>query len=101
VNPRDWLLNMAGVSVGETFPIEAGAPGQSVMFSFRAPTADTTVMFPFFVRGLNTLAPLFSGQSADLQTFDSPGGERLLISDAGGLDPRRTLDAMVVMVERR
>jgi hypothetical protein len=101
VNPRDWLLNMAGVSVGETFPIEAGAPGQSVMFSFRAPTADTTVMFPFFVRGLNTLAPLFSGQSADLQTFDSPGGERLLISDAGGLDPRRTLDAMVVLVERR
>jgi hypothetical protein len=100
-NPRDWLLNLAGVSVGETIPIEAGAPGQSVLFSYKAPTADATVMFPFFVRGLNTLAPFFTGQSADLQTFDSPGGDRLIVSDAGGLDPRRTLDAMVVLVERR
>lgn len=100
-NPRDWLLNLAGVSAGETIPIEAGAPGRSVLFSFKAPTADTPVMFPFFVRGINALAPLFSGQSADLQTFDSPGGERLIVSDAGGLDPRRTLDAMVVLVERR
>jgi hypothetical protein len=101
VDPADWLRGINGMTVGDTAPVNAGAPGRSVAFAYKAANSSANVIAMFAIRAVNSFAPLFSGQRSEMHTFDSPGGDRLVVAAAGGLDPSRALDAQLIMVERR
>ncbi len=101
VDAADWLRGIDGMTVGDTTSVYAGAPGRSVTFSYKATSPSQNVLAMFAIRAARTYAPLYSGQRAEMHTFDSPGTDRLVVTAAGGLDPRRTIDAQLIMVERR
>jgi hypothetical protein len=101
VHTGDWLRSIPGMTVGRPAGVKAGANGQATEFSYRATAGAPAVLPMFAVPHLRSFAPLGTGQRGEIQIFDSPGGSRLMVTAAGGLDPKRALDAQLIMVERR